>query len=156
MGLVSLHNSPLPAKSPTCPPTDDRCLLILLLSWVTFWQLLDCSLRWAFLKTPLHQMWGRRRVRRPSVLLYKDPISHLTVLQSLLTSQHSGYQTMLVFLGPSLQSEMSALQWDKERMERSTPILDGTPSLTDIRNPELFNRNHSFITILFTELIATV
>ncbi len=25
-----------------------------------------------------------------------------------------------------------------------------------IRNPELFNRNHSFITILFTELIATV
>ena len=26
----------------------------------------------------------------------------------------------------------------------------------NIRNPELFNLNHSFITILFTELIATV
>ncbi len=26
----------------------------------------------------------------------------------------------------------------------------------NIRNPELFNRNHLFITILFTELIATV
>jgi hypothetical protein len=25
-----------------------------------------------------------------------------------------------------------------------------------IRNPELFNLNHSFITILFTELITTV
>ena len=27
---------------------------------------------------------------------------------------------------------------------------------SDIRNPELFNRNHSFIIILFTDLIATV
>ena len=29
-------------------------------------------------------------------------------------------------------------------------------SRTSIRNPELFNRNHSFTTIFFTELIATV
>ena len=26
----------------------------------------------------------------------------------------------------------------------------------DIRNPEMFNRNHSVITILFTELISVV
>ena len=38
---------------------------------------------------------------------------------------------LLVSLGASLRSEMSALQCDKERLDWSTPILEGTPSLME-------------------------
>jgi hypothetical protein len=38
----------------------------------------------------------------------------------------------------------------------TTDCIFAIAEATSIRNPELFNRNHSFITILFTELIATV